>query len=329
MNSRDAGLSVSTPSLKCRKKNFISGLARLSTETMAPFCANSCADADSISSCSPTAEDLHGPLVERGGPGWTAVPRCRSTSRCGTSCAASSNDVDSPTRLPPTISTGTWRSLIGTSPRASDGHGHPSRLAARRRRWGHPGGWARVCQGSQERPDSPASDASWPAPGVWRRWQDQVQEGAKLSERSGTLADDPFGGRDPTSHERLTGLPWDASYPTALRLGILASRSQQSCGWLLKAASSGRCSMRAAGPARTRFHVASLGLSVLGVDVAETALAIARARPTTVASRWSSLRLTRSGWSVWGAGLRRCWTADCSTPSTATSDQLMWRVSRR
>jgi hypothetical protein len=33
-----------------------------------------------------------------------------------------------------------------------------------------------------------------------------------LSERSGTLADGPFDGRHPTSHERLTGLPWDASY---------------------------------------------------------------------------------------------------------------------
>src|SRR5262245_53910001 len=37
-------------------------------------------------------------------------------------------------------------------------------------------------------------------------------EGTKLSERSGILDDDPFGARHPTSHERLTGLPWDASY---------------------------------------------------------------------------------------------------------------------
>ena len=34
----------------------------------------------------------------------------------------------------------------------------------------------------------------------------------KLPERSGTFADDPFSGRQPTSHERLTGLPWDGSY---------------------------------------------------------------------------------------------------------------------
>jgi len=107
MNSRDAGLRASTPSLKCRKKNFISGLVRLSTETMAPFCANSCADADSISSCSPTPRKIS--MVRwwnEAARGWTAVPRCRSTSRCGTSRAASSNDVDSPTRLPPTISHG-------------------------------------------------------------------------------------------------------------------------------------------------------------------------------------------------------------------------------
>ena len=114
-----------------------------------------------------TAEDLHGPLVERGGPGWTAVPRCRSTSRCGTSWAASSNDVDSPTRLPPTISTGTWRSLIETSPRASDGHGHSSRVAARRRRWGHPGGWA---EGVSRVTKAPGFARRVRAGGVSGRW---------------------------------------------------------------------------------------------------------------------------------------------------------------
>jgi hypothetical protein len=69
------------------------------------------------------------------------------------------------------------------------------------------------------------------------------RRGTKLPERSGTLAEDPFSGRDPTSHERLAGLPWDASYHD--------------------------------GPApwdTGQPHVASLGLPVLGVDVAETAL---------------------------------------------------------
>ena len=33
-----------------------------------------------------------------------------------------------------------------------------------------------------------------------------------MSEQSKTPADDPFRGRRPTSHERMTGRPWDASY---------------------------------------------------------------------------------------------------------------------
>jgi hypothetical protein len=56
MNSRDVGLNASTPSLKFRKNNFNSGPPRLSTATMAPFCTNSRADADSISPCSPTLQ---------------------------------------------------------------------------------------------------------------------------------------------------------------------------------------------------------------------------------------------------------------------------------
>jgi hypothetical protein len=33
-----------------------------------------------------------------------------------------------------------------------------------------------------------------------------------MSEQRESLARDPFGGRRPTSHERMTGQPWDASY---------------------------------------------------------------------------------------------------------------------
>jgi len=97
-----------------------------------------------------------------------------------------------------------------------------------------------------------------------------------LSERSGTLADDPFRGRRPTSHERMTGLPWDASYrdgpapwdigqpqPAIVRLA--------SAGGFAGAVLDAGC-----GTGENALHVAALGLSVLGVDVAETALAIAR-----------------------------------------------------
>ena len=33
-----------------------------------------------------------------------------------------------------------------------------------------------------------------------------------MAERPGAHAGDPFGGRQPTSHERMSGQPWDASY---------------------------------------------------------------------------------------------------------------------
>jgi SAM-dependent methyltransferase len=99
-----------------------------------------------------------------------------------------------------------------------------------------------------------------------------------LSERSGTLADDPFSGRHPTSHERLTGLPWDASYhdgPAPWDIGqpqpAIARLASE--GGFVGAVLDAGC-----GTGENALHVASLGLSVLGVDVAETALAIARAK---------------------------------------------------
>ena len=96
-----------------------------------------------------------------------------------------------------------------------------------------------------------------------------------MSEQSGRLAGDPFSGRKPASHERMTGLPWDASYhdglvpwdigqpqPAVVRLGS----ERGFAGPVLDAG---------CGTGENALHVASLGLSVLGIDVAETALAIA------------------------------------------------------
>jgi SAM-dependent methyltransferase len=105
-----------------------------------------------------------------------------------------------------------------------------------------------------------------------------VQEGTKLSERSGTLADDPFRGRHPTSHERLTGLPWDASYHD----GPAPWDTGQPQPAVVRLASEGGFAGAVldvgCGTGENALHIASLGLSVLGVDVAETALAIARAK---------------------------------------------------
>jgi SAM-dependent methyltransferase len=102
-----------------------------------------------------------------------------------------------------------------------------------------------------------------------------------LSERSGTLADDPFSGRQPTSHERMTGLPWNASYrrdePAPWDIG----RPQPAVVRLASAGGfAGAVLDAGCGTGENALHIASLrvpaGLSVLGVDVAETALAIAR-----------------------------------------------------
>ena len=97
-----------------------------------------------------------------------------------------------------------------------------------------------------------------------------------MSEQSRSRGDRPFASRHPTSHERMTGLPWDASYhhgPAPWDIGhpqpaIVRLASQ---GGFAGAVLDAGC-----GTGENTLHVASLGLSVLGVDVAETALAIAR-----------------------------------------------------
>lgn len=97
-----------------------------------------------------------------------------------------------------------------------------------------------------------------------------------MSERSGTIADDPFSGRRPTSHERIAGQPWDASYrngPAPWDIG----RPQPAVVRLASAGGlAGTVLDAGCGTGENALHLASMGLSVLGVDVAETALAIAR-----------------------------------------------------
>jgi SAM-dependent methyltransferase len=88
--------------------------------------------------------------------------------------------------------------------------------------------------------------------------------------------DDPYGGRPPTSHERMTGLPWDASYhdgpaPWDVDRPQPAIVRVASDGGFTGAVLDAGC-----GTGENALHVASLGLPVLGIEVAETALAIAR-----------------------------------------------------
>jgi len=86
---------------------------------------------------------------------------------------------------------------------------------------------------------------------------------------------DPFGGRQPTSHERMTRQPWDASYhdgPAPWDVGpqpavVRVAASGGFTGPVLDAG---------CGSGENALHIAALGLPVLGVDVAGTALARAR-----------------------------------------------------
>jgi SAM-dependent methyltransferase len=92
------------------------------------------------------------------------------------------------------------------------------------------------------------------------------------------MSNAPFGGRRPTSHERMTGQPWDASYrpgPAPWDIG----RPQQAIARLASQGGfAGAVLDAGCGTGENTLLVASLGLPVLGVDVAETALAMARAK---------------------------------------------------
>jgi SAM-dependent methyltransferase len=110
------------------------------------------------------------------------------------------------------------------------------------------------------------------------RWaaRNSHTKGTTMSERPEALADDPFGGRVPTSHERMTGLPWDASYRDG-RAPWDIGRPQPAVVRLVSGGGfAGAVLDAGCGTGENALHVAASGLSVLGVDVAETALAIAR-----------------------------------------------------
>src|SRR5215470_1974320 len=101
-----------------------------------------------------------------------------------------------------------------------------------------------------------------------------------MTERPKNCADDPFAGREPTSHERMAGQPWDASYhegPPPWDIG----RPQAAIVRLASAgAFAGAVLDAGCGTGENALLLAALkspaGLSVIGVDVAQTALAIAR-----------------------------------------------------
>jgi cyclopropane fatty-acyl-phospholipid synthase-like methyltransferase len=101
-------------------------------------------------------------------------------------------------------------------------------------------------------------------------------ESALMSESPGIHADDPFAGRQPTSHERMTGLPWDASYHEGRAPWDIGRPQAAIVRLAAESVLIGPVLDVGCGTGENALHVAALGLSVMGVDVAETALAIAR-----------------------------------------------------
>ncbi len=98
----------------------------------------------------------------------------------------------------------------------------------------------------------------------------------KISERAEHFADDPFHGRHPTSHERLTGLPWDTSYHDGPAPWDIGQPQPAITCLAAKGGFTGAVLDVGCGTGENALLLASMGLPVLGVDVAETALVIAR-----------------------------------------------------
>jgi len=139
-----------------------------------------------------------------------------------------------------------------------------------------------------------------------------------MPERHRTGADDPPEDRQPTSHERRSGRSWDASYrhgPAPWDIG-----GPQPAVVRLAAAGAFRGAVLDAGcgSGENALHLASLGLSVLGVDVAETAVTQARAAALArriqvefaVADALDLGRLGRSFTTVLDCGLFHSFDAD-------------------
>src|SRR4051812_22518980 len=95
-------------------------------------------------------------------------------------------------------------------------------------------------------------------------------------QRSQSRDDNPLVGRQPTSHERMSGRPWDASYHNGLAPWDIGQPQPAIARLAAAGAFAGAVLDAGCGTGENTLHIASLGLSVVGVDVAETALAIAR-----------------------------------------------------
>jgi SAM-dependent methyltransferase len=88
--------------------------------------------------------------------------------------------------------------------------------------------------------------------------------------------DDPYGGRLPTSHERMAGQPWNASYLDGPAPWDVGAPQPAVVRLADEGAFTGSVLDAGCGLGDNALHLAALGLEVLGIDVAETALSLAR-----------------------------------------------------
>jgi SAM-dependent methyltransferase len=97
-----------------------------------------------------------------------------------------------------------------------------------------------------------------------------------MSERSGTPADGLVNGRRPTSHERKSGRSWDASYRDGPAPWDIGQPQPAIARLAAEGGFTGVVLDVGCGTGENALHLASLGLPVLGLDVAQTALTLAR-----------------------------------------------------
>lgn len=93
---------------------------------------------------------------------------------------------------------------------------------------------------------------------------------------AGPRADDPYSGRQPTSHERQAGQPWDASYRDGPAPWQIGAPQPAVVRLAAEGAFAGAVLDAGCGTGDNALHIAALGLPVLGIDVAETAVSMAR-----------------------------------------------------
>lgn len=105
-----------------------------------------------------------------------------------------------------------------------------------------------------------------------------------MPKRSGSRSDDPFRDRQPTSHERMAGQPWDASYHHGPAPWDIGRPQPAVVRVAAEGGFSGTVLDAGCGTGENALHIARLGLPVLGVDVAETALAMAREKAASLGS---------------------------------------------